>query len=297
MLALTLREGEGRMFDTPAKQAKEHIARAKGALAKADPVKAMQSGYEAVVLLKSGKILGRERFEVDVLMAELIAEFNKNPEVRAHFTARNIHITPYCKYERGTEKELMDFFQETLRAFQQEKQKEKQQQAEKREQTKQKWLDKAQELLDAGDSAKAKIYLRKVADTYGKEPGVLTDVGARMLGAGLFFEAGEVLEEAFDLNRKDSKALAYAVKAYKCAREYPKMEKLYKTALKVFGSHPKTLLNMAKMYLEWHKWDEAYNHAKQAYEGDNSLQEAKEIMETTGKRIFTRSSFSGPMNF
>lgn len=285
------------MFDTPSKQAKEHIARAKGALGKADAVKAMQNGFEAARILKSGKIFGRERFEVDVLMNEFVVEYNKNPEVRSHFTSRGIHATPYCRYERGKEKALMDFFQETIEAFRLEEEKEENKQAEKRENTKQKWLDQAQKLLDEGDTAKAKIYLRRVADTYGDEPGVLTDVGARLLGAGLFFEAGEVLEEAFEKNQKDSKALAYAVKAYRNAREFPKMEKLYKTALKVFGSHPKTLLNMAKMYLDWHKWDEAYNHAKQAYDGDRNLSEAKEIMETTGKRIFTRSSFSGPMNF
>jgi tetratricopeptide (TPR) repeat protein len=285
------------MFDTPAKQAKEHIARAKGALSKADPIKAMQSGYEAVKLLKSGKIYGRERFEVDVLMNEFVVEYNRHPDIRAHFTARNIHATPYCKYERGKEKALMDFFDQTIKAFRHEEEQSDQEQAEKHEQTKFKWLEHAQKLLDSGDTAKAKVYLRRVADNYGGEPGVLTDVGARMLGAGLYFEAGEALEEAFDMNQKDSKALAYAVKAYKNAREYTKMEQLYKKALKVFGAHPKTLLNMAKMYLDWHKWDEAYNHAKQAYDGDNSLEEAKQIMETTGKRIFTRGSFSGPMNF
>lgn len=287
------------MFDTPAKHAKEHISRAKAALSKADPVKAMQCGKEAVKVLKSGKIFGRERFEVDVLMNEFVLEFNRHPDVRAHFTARNIHVTPYCKYERGKEKALVDFFEATIRAFQQEEHSAEQERAQKHEQTKHKWLDHAQKLLDQGDRAKAKVYLRRVADEYGDEPGVLTDVGARMLGAGLFFEAGEVLEEAFEKNQKDSKALAYAVKAYKNAREYPKMEHLYKVALKVFGSHPKTLLNMAKMYFEWHKWDDAYNYAKQAFDGDNSLAEAKEIMDTTGKRIFSGggSSSGGSMNF
>jgi len=286
------------MFDTPAKSVKEHISRGKSALSKANPVKAMECGQKALKVLVSGKIFGRERFDVDVLMNEFVTEFNKHPDIRAHFTARNIHVTPYCKYERGKEQSLMDFFAETIAAFRHEAQSAEQEQAEKHEETKQKWLSHAQKLLDQGDRAKAKVYLRRVADEYGDEPGVLTDVGARMLGAGLFFEAGEVLEEAFQKNQKDSKALAYAVKAYKNAREYPKMEQLYKVALKVFGSHPKTLLNMARMYLDWHKWDDAYNYAKQAFDGDNSLTEAKRIMDETGKRIFTGGSRSGgSMNF
>jgi tetratricopeptide (TPR) repeat protein len=271
-----------------AKQAKEHIARAKASLGRGESVKSMGSIIEAVKIILAGRIIGRDRFEVDVLLQEYLAEYNRNPEIRQHFTGRGIHVTPYVKYERRRERELVDFMEKTIDNFQALEHRELKEQEEKQEQVKQKWLAKAQELLDKGDNAKAKGFLRRVAEHYGHERGVLTDVGARMLGAGLYFEAGEVLEQAFEANPKDSKALAYAVKAYKNAREFTKMEELYKTALKVFGKHPKTLLNMARMYLDWHKWDEAYDHAKEAYDMDSSLSEAKEIMDTTGRRIFSR---------
>jgi len=62
---------------------------------------------------------------------------------------------------------------------------------------------------------------------------------------------------------------------------------LYKFAIKTYGSHPRTLLHMAEMYMDWHKYDEAYDFAKQAYEADDSLEKAKEIVDKMGKRIFS----------
>ncbi|MDY7001868.1 MAG: hypothetical protein SVS15_08830 [Thermodesulfobacteriota bacterium] len=276
------------MFDTPAKHAREHIARAKVALGKGDIQKSVVSLIEAVKMMSSGKIFGREKFEVEVHFQECLKEFNRHEDIKKFFTSQNVHKTPYVTYQRGRERDVLQFMTETLAGMQAGQKKSEQEAEGRKDQKKKDMLDRGQELLDSKEFPKAKSVMRKVAEAYGKEPGVLTDIGGRLLKAGLFFEAGEFLEEAIAKNPKDSHAFAFAVQAYKNAREFAKMETLYKAALKQFGAHPKTLQNMAKMYLDWRKYDKAYDFAKQAFDGDNSLSEAKEIMDTCGKRIFSR---------
>ena len=276
------------MFDTPAKHAREHIARAKVALGKADIQKSVISLIEALKMMSSGKIFGREKFEVEVHLQECLKEFNRHPDIKKFFTSQNVHKTPYVSYQRGQEKQVLQFMLKTLGEMRAGQKKSEEEARGRKEQRKKDMLDKGQQLLNAKEFPKAKSMMRKVAEAYGNEPGVLTDIGGRLLKAGLFFEAGEFLEEAIAKNPKDSHAFAFAIQAYKNAREFEKMEKLYKAALKQFGAHPRTLQNMAKMYLDWRKYDKAYDFAKQAYDGDNSLLDAKEIMDTCGKRIFSR---------
>lgn len=276
------------MFDTPAKRVRENIARAKSALHKGDLVKSLHAADDAVREMATAKIFGRDKFEVEVHVQEFLKDFNRHPDVKKYFFDKNIHVTPYVRFDRGKERELLAAIGDILDDLENREARAEQEAEEKRSRRKEEMLQKAQLSLDRQEFPKGKSILRNVAEEFGHEEGVLTDCGARLLKAGLYFEAGEMLEMAVEQNPRDSHALAYAVKAYKNAREYPKMEKLYKFAIKTFGSHPRTLLHMAEMYMDWRKYDEAYDFAKQAYESDNSLDAAKEIVDKVGKRIFTR---------
>lgn len=277
------------MFDKPSKVVKEHVARAKSALLnKGDVVKSIEFLIEAVKVVMGGKIYGREKFEVEILIQEYLVEFNRHPQVREFFSARNIHKTPYIKYARNKERRLLEFMTAAKKLMASDSVKAVSDKETAREEKKEALIQEGQRLLDAGDHPKGKATLHKVAELFRNDEGLQTDLGLRFLKAGLYFEAAEMLEEAIAQNPKDSKAVTYAVQAYRSAREFPKMEKLYKTALKVFGIHPVTLLNMAKMYVEWRKYDKAYDYAKQAYDADSSMAEAKQIMDETGERVFGR---------
>ncbi|MBU1001732.1 MAG: hypothetical protein KKE73_04345 [Proteobacteria bacterium] len=236
----------------------------------------------------SSQIFGREKFEVEVHIHEYLKDFNRHPDVKRFFANKNIHVTPYVKFTRGEERPLLQAVEQIL-AEMNAGQKQAEQAVEvKKERRKEELLEKGQFFLDKKDLIKGKSILRNVAEEFGREEGVCTDIGHRLLRAGLDLEAGEILELALEQNSRDSHAMALAVQAYKNAREYPKMEKMYKLALRNFGAHPKTLLHMAEMYLDWRKYDEAYDFAKQALGGDSSLTEAQAIIDTCGKRIFSR---------
>jgi tetratricopeptide (TPR) repeat protein len=277
------------MLDKPSKVVKEHVARAKSTLlSKGDVIKSVEFLIEAVKIVMGGKIYGREKFEVEILIQEYLVEFNRHPQVRDFFSARNIHKTPYVKYTRNKERRLLEFMTAAKKLMASDTLKAQVDQDSARMEKKESLIQEGQSFLDAGEHPKGKAVLHRVAEVYRNDEGLHTDLGLRFLKAGLYFEAAEMLEEAIAQNPKDSKAVTYAVQAYKSAREFPKMEKLYKTALKVFGVHPMTLLNMAKMYMEWRKYDKAYDYAKQALDADSSLDEAKKIMDETGARVFGR---------
>ncbi len=274
------------MFNTPAKIARENIARAGRDLLKGEMARAVGFICDALKIMIESTIFGKEKFEVEVHLQEFLKEFNTHPDVKAYFAAKNIHNLPYVRFARGEERKLLGALSEVHSDLQEAQSQTaegaKQRQADEIREA----LDQGQQLLDSKELPKAKAVLKRLVEKYPKEEGLKTEVGGRLLKASLYFEAGEILEEAIAENPKDSKALSLAVTAYKSAREFSKMEALYKFALKTYGTHPKTLTHMAEMYLEWNKWEDAYNCAKQAYDMDNSLDKAKEIMDATGKRIF-----------
>lgn len=274
------------MFNTPAKMVRENIARASRDLLKGDMARAVGFCCDALKIMIESTIFGKEKFEVEVHLQDFLKEFNQHSDVKAYFAAKDIHTTPYVRFARGEERKLLAAFAAVLTDLQQAEAQTaegaKQIQADDIRDT----LDQGQQLLDSKEMPKAKAVLKRLVEKYPSEEGLKTEVGGRLLKAGLFFEAGEILEQAISENPKDSKALALAVQSYKSAREFTKVEVLYKFALKTYGTHPKTLLHMAEMYMDWNKWDDAYNCAKQAYDADSSLDKAKEIMDATAKRIF-----------
>lgn len=274
------------MFNTPAKMVRENVARASRDLLKGDMARAVSFCCEALRIMIESTIFGKEKFEVEVHLQDFLKEFNQHPDVKAYFAARDVHTTPYVRFARGEERKVLGTMSAILSELQHAETRnaedEKQRKAEDIRDT----LDQGQQFLDSRELPKAKAVLKRLVEKYPQEEGLKTEVGGRLLKAGLFFEAGEILEQAIAENPKDSKALSLAVQSYKSAREFPKMEALYKFALKTYGSHPRTLLHMAEMYLEWSKWDDAYNYAKQAHDADGSLDRAREIMDATAKRIF-----------
>ena len=197
------------MFGTPAKRVREDIARAKSALSKGNAVKAIEHLVSAVREFKGAQIFGREKFEAEVHIQEFLKDLNRHPEIKSHFSAKNIHVTPYVDYKRGAEAELLAFAEKTLGEMKGASEEAEQTKQTKQEHRKEELLEKAQSCLDAKEFPRGKSILRRLVEEYGREEGFKTDVGQRLLKAGLFFEAGEVLEEAVADNPRDSHALAF----------------------------------------------------------------------------------------
>lgn len=219
----------------------------------------------------------KARFEVEALITECMATLNRQPVVRSFLEALTKKKNAAIPYTPGQEDKLKALLGIVYKGLTQDAQN-----AEKREQetkTQRKALLKKRGLdsLKAGDMAKGKAALRVLAEEFGSEPGLFVQVAEWLIQYKLYFEAAELLEQAIETFPKETKAYALAVSCYRSIRELEKAESVYLRALQRFGTHPRTLLNLAKLYVEWNKRDKAFQAANDAWKKDNSLTEAKEI--------------------
>lgn len=261
------------------KPVRENIARAKAYLRREDLARSMEAMRNALEALSGTRLVGQPRFETEVSIQEYVNDLNRHQAVRTFFEKRGVVRSPYMTFARGGEKDLADRLETIRLGLVQEEKAKAEHAAEKVAQRRETLLRNGQERLDAGDAPRGRSFLKRAADEFGNEPGVLTDIGQRLQRAGLLFEAAEMFEAAINVFPADSRAHAGVVSAYMNLQEYPKAEEAYTRALRQFGTHPRTLVNMARMYLAWRKRDDAWTHARRALQIDPSNAEAQEIID------------------
>ena len=93
------------------------------------------------------------------------------------------------------------------------------------------------------------------------------------------FEALEFFESAIEAFPKDHKAYKGATTCAMELREADKAVELYTLALRQFGKHPTTLLNLAKAYEMAHNREKAFEYASAAVQADPGNKEAKAMAE------------------
>jgi tetratricopeptide (TPR) repeat protein len=256
-----------------------NLARAKALLKRDDTMRALESMLAGLDMYEPKKLPGKARFEIEVLLQECVAELNRQPAVRSFFekVARSPRASvPYTPKQEEKLKALLTLLFKALQASVAAKASSAAEVKAKRRALLQ---EKGLEYLKAGDSPRGKAALKVLADEFGEEPGLIAQVSAWFLEYKLFLDAAEMLERAIEAFPKDSKAYALATQCYRGMRDYEKLESVYLRAIRQFGKHPRTLLNLAKLYVEWNKKDKAFEAARDAYGKDNSLTEAKEIMD------------------
>lgn len=255
------------------------FARAKAQLKRDDTVRAMAAMLAGLEEYKPQSLPGKARFEVEVLIIECVQDLNRQPAIRklleelAHSASASIPYTP------GQEAKLRGVLGLLYKALTESIEKAANDEKEGRQQRKVNLEQKGLAYLREGDSPRGKAALRLLAEEYGTEPGVLAQIGEWLLDAKLPFEAVEMLEQSMEAFPKEVKAYSLASRCYTELREFEKAEGVYLKVIKQFGKHPRTLLNLAKLYVVWNKKEEAFRTAQEAYNKDNSLTEAKEIAE------------------
>lgn len=273
------------MQPSPARVIRENVARTKAYTHRREFVKAIDALAKALADRQRVRLMGKDRYEVDFLLEEGCAVLSNHPEIVQFLAERSIRVRPYVSYKPGQEANVvarLDILRSQLIKRDHEAQAKEE---EKRAGRLAELLRRGQDLLDQKQFPKGKAFLRKAAEEYADEPGVMADVGRRMLHAGLFMEAADMLQEAIARFPATDAAYRDLVAAYRELQEFEKAEAVYLAAIKAFGAHPKTFLNMGRLYEEWRKTDKAYEYYKQAYELDNSLTEAKEAFQAIDDRM------------
>lgn len=275
--------GTADCFDTPAHKVKRNFARAGGYLRRNEFTKAAQAACSAFRLKgKCGPLFGQQKHELEFMCVEFCDAFSAHPGVIAFLDSIKIRTRPFVTYKPGTEAQIitkLDIVCERMVAKEREQ---REQQHNKLLTRKIDWLRKGQQCLDNGELPRGRSYLKRVADEFEYEPGLLADLAERLAAKELFTEAAEMLARAMELHPKDHKAYALAVRCAMELQEWRRAEEVYMEAIKQFGGHPRTYLNLSKLYVQWRKRDKAFEYAKRALDADPALEEAREIMNSSG---------------
>ena len=267
-----------------ARTIRENISRARGYLRRDDFYRCIEAANDALVLKSTSSALGMGRSEVDLLFVEMCDDFSRHPRVIAFLESIGVSGGPFLRYKSGDETLLI----KKLTAFRIKMEELEEHAAAKEEKRRnaqrEEWLALGRECLDQKSFPKGKVYLRRLVENYGDEPGLIREVGKLFADAGLLPEASEMFMLAIERCPSDQQAWRMAIDAWDALGEFKQAEALYLDAVKTFGGHPMTFLNIAKFYMKWHKKDDAYDYAQRALDLDASLVEAKAIQDAIENR-------------
>ena len=265
------------LFITP--PAGKKMARAKALLKRDDTVRALESMLAGLDEFDPQQIPAKARYEVEALITECVAELNRQPVVHSFIEtlARSKHA--FIPYAPGQEKKLQGVLSILHKALHESAANTQKCEIAERAQRKAALQQKGLDALKAGDLPRGKASLRILAEEFGQEPGLLVQIAEWLLEYKIYFEATELLEQSMESFPKEAKAYCLAAQSYRAMRELEKAEAVYLKAINRFGRHPRTLLNLAKLYVEWNKKDKAFDAANDAWKKDNTLTEAKEIVD------------------
>lgn len=266
------------LFNAPA-MVTQNIARARGYLRRNDVLRALETLAIAAEIFDPKKVVGKARYETEIHLAECVDELSKHPTISAFLKTLSKGAAPSIVYVAGQESKLAGTLRVIHKVLKDQEDEISMIEGDTSEMRRDSMWEKGTRCLAEGQTPKGKSILRRMGEEFGDEEGVLTRIGEALINSNCLFESAELLEEALEKFPKDHKAYSLLIKSYTELREYEKAELLYIKALKQFGQHPLTVLNLAKMYRQWNKRDKAFETAMTAKRLDPSNPEAQELLD------------------
>lgn len=278
------------MAQITAKTVKEHLARASAYAGKQDTGKSLASACEAIkCIVLSKTIFGRERFEIEVLLRDLLTLLQELPEVA-------VVVHGKIPYAKGTEKKLYLLLDTIKKKIEADAEAALEKDARDREDRFIDAMGKARMYVDRKEFPAARSILNRVCDEFSDREGILIDAGRMFVDAGLHHDALPFFEKSMEAAPRDGRAFSLAVESYLAIGESAKAERLLKTILKQFGASPGTYLTMARLYVETRKWDKAYDALVSILDKDPENAEAKKLMKTVEPKMSVDGATGGGRN-
>lgn len=267
------------------KTIRENIARAKNAMRRDEIVRALNVTADSLDMYSRIKVTGPIRFELEVNLDELMEDLSHHTSIQPILPRDSKGKSFVIRFKRGKESLLSGFLRHISTVLEKQKKDAAEEEGEKKERRKQELIEKGQGYLETGDIPRARTTLRRVADEFGKEEGIYLDLAERYRTAKLPMEAAEMYELNVNQFPKNPAGWSGMIDMYKDMQDFEMVEKLYHRVLQQFGSHPKTLCNIAKFYMLWRKKGKAAEYAVRALQADPNLTEAQTILdEAEGKK-------------
>jgi tetratricopeptide (TPR) repeat protein len=270
--------GEQSMEASP-KNVREQIARSKFYLQRKDVLRSLRVLAQGLDLLAGSQIFGRERIEISILMEEAVRLLGEHEAIKRAVPAG-------LSYKKGQERELSasltrmaDVLERLLGKAQVEERRKRMAELDELVLAGQAELEKKQPL-------EARKFFRRAMETFGDEPGLLVDLGNRLMLAGLVSEAMEYFQKSIEVAPTDIRAYTFYIQCLEALGEEQKAEEVIKATLRRFGPNEDLYVRLAKAALQRRVWKEALLNAQAALDINPTGREALRTAEAASERIY-----------
>lgn len=261
------------------KDIKENIARAKSYIQRNDYLRTLKCLALALQDLLRSQVFGREKFEIAALLDEALSDLNRMKMIKRL-------IPDGIRYERGKEKLLHQKFVRLHGTLEAAIKKAKLEQTRKSLMQLDELLIAGQQHLEKGEQLEGRKLFRKASEHFGHVEGINSDIGNRLLMAGLAQEAMDYLQKAVEVDPKDRRAYPLIVRAWELLGELDKAEDVVNDTMRRFGANESLHLKLAQIAMAKRDWSKAHD-AAQAVLNINPLHpEANKIVKKVEPRIF-----------
>lgn len=272
------------MLKVAPKELRENIARANGYLRRNEVTRALGAMSAALRQYAGVQLMRGPRAEMDIQICEFLNALTHHQAMQSLLDPTRSGKPRSIPYQQGKEAAIATVLEGLAKIMVNEAEEKVRREAEARLERKKSLIKTGIQLLNEGQSAKGRAFLKRVAEEFSDEEGIRVQLGQIFAAAGQLVEAAEMYEESMEHEPRASAAYTGAVAAWTELREYERAENVYKAILRTFGGHPNTFGKMAKMYWDWRKRDKAEELAIRALQGDPSQPEANEVMQALSAR-------------
>ncbi len=272
------------MLKVAPKDLRDNIARANGYLRRNEVTRALGAMSAALRQYAGVQLMRGPRAEMDIQICEFLNALTHHQAMQSLLDPTHSGKPRSIPYQQGKEAAIATVLEGLAKIMVNEAEEKVRREAEARLERKKSLIETGVQLLNDGQYAKGRAFLKRVAEEFSEEEGIRVQLGQIFAAAGQLAEAAEMYEESMEHEPRASAAYTGAVAAWTELREYERAENVYKAILRTFGGHPNTFGKMAKMYWDWRKRDKAEELAIRALQGDPDQPEANEVMQALSSR-------------
>lgn len=266
-----------------AKEIREHIARARAAGQKGDLLRCLKCLRNASAGLVDNKVFGREKFEIESLLVEALRDLNRMRTMQ-RVLPQGVH------YVRGKEARLHSKLAHLYAKLKEAIDRARLEKMRQRMLTLDETLLAAQEQLKNKDYLEARKLFRRAADHFPDQPGLLSDIGTRMLMGGLVQEAVEYLRRGLEQNARDERGHSSLIMCYEVLGMAEKVEEAIKNAIRQLGPREDLYLRLGKVALQRRNWSTALNVAEAVLKKNPLNVEARKIRAKARPKVYGNGS-------
>lgn len=272
------------MLNVAPKELRENIARANGYLRRNEVDRALRAMSQALRHFASIQLMRGPRAELDIQISEFLSTLVHHQAMQKLLDPQGTGKPRVIRYQAGKETALATVLEGLAKIMSDEAEANIRQTAEERLERKKMLIQTGTALLNEGQLAKGRAFLKRVAEEFSEDKGIRVQLAKIFAASNQLVEAAEMYEESMQCEPREVAGYTGAVTTWLELREYERAEKVFQAILRAFGGHPNTFGKMAKMYWDWRKRDKAEEMAIRALQGDKGQPEAQAVMNALQRR-------------